>query len=65
VKWRSLQESNPESGTRRLYESWTLPIPATYILDVDHNIRYSAADPDYTSRPEPAEILQFLAKIPR
>src|SRR5436190_23673402 len=46
-------------------DSWTLPIPATYILDRDHNIRYSAADPDYTSRPEPAGILQFLAQIPR
>ena len=42
-------------------DSWQLPIPATYILDRDHTIRYASADPDYTQRPEPAEILQALS----
>ena len=42
-------------------DSWQLPIPATFILGRDHTIIYSSANPDYTERPEPAEILQHLA----
>jgi len=42
-------------------ESWQLPIPATYILDRDHTVLYASTNPDYTERPEPAEILQKLA----
>ena len=42
-------------------ESWELPIPATYILDRDHAILYASANPDYTERPEPADILKVLA----
>jgi peroxiredoxin len=44
-------------------DSWQLPIPATYILDRDHTIRYASADADYTERPEPAEILQELSSF--
>jgi peroxiredoxin len=43
--------------------SWELPIPATYILDQDSTVLYSAANPDYTQRPEPSEILQFLSQL--
>ncbi len=41
-------------------DSWQLPMPVTYILDRDHTILYASSDPDYTERPEPAEILQNL-----
>lgn len=41
--------------------SWELPIPATYILDCDSTIIYASADPDYTDRPEPHAIVEFLA----
>jgi len=41
-------------------ESWELPIPATLILDRDGTILYTAANEDYTERPEPSEIVQFL-----
>ena len=40
--------------------SWELPIPATYVLDREGRILYAGANPDYTERPEPAEILRFL-----
>ena len=40
--------------------SWELPIPATYIIDRDGTILYASANEDYTDRPEPAEIAQFL-----
>ncbi|MGA9039958.1 MAG: peroxiredoxin-like family protein [Terriglobales bacterium] len=42
-------------------DSWQLPIPATYILDRDGTVLYASANPDYTERPEPTEILQKLA----
>jgi peroxiredoxin len=44
-------------------DSWQLPIPATYILDRDHTIRYASVHADYTERPEPAEILQKLSSF--
>jgi peroxiredoxin len=43
-------------------ESWELPIPATYILDRDGTVLYASANEDYTERPEPAEILNFLSE---
>jgi peroxiredoxin len=44
-------------------DSWQLPIPATYMLDLNGTILYASANPDYTERPEPAEILQRLASF--
>jgi peroxiredoxin len=44
-------------------DSWTLPIPATYILDRDGTILFVSANEDYTERPEPLEILSKLEGI--
>jgi peroxiredoxin len=44
--------------------SWELPIPATYVIDRDSTIRYANANPDYTERSEPSDILQFLSQLP-
>jgi peroxiredoxin len=41
-------------------DSWELPIPATYILDGDATILYASANEDYTERPEPEAILDFV-----
>ena len=41
-------------------DSWELPIPATYIVDRDGAILYASANEDYTERPEPVEILNFV-----
>jgi len=41
-------------------ESWELPIPASYILNRDRTVVYTAADEDYRNRPEPMDILQTL-----
>ena len=43
-------------------ESWELPVPATYILETNGTVVYASANPDYTERPEPAEILSVLTK---
>ena len=42
-------------------DSWELPIPATYIIDRDGTVLYASANEDYTERPEPEEIVHFLA----
>jgi peroxiredoxin len=44
--------------------SWELPIPATFIVDRDSTILYSAANPDYSERPEPRAVLDFLQPLP-
>jgi peroxiredoxin len=44
--------------------SWELPIPATYVIDRDSTILYANVNPDYTARPEPGEIIQFLSQLP-
>jgi peroxiredoxin len=44
-------------------DSWTLPIPATYIIDRDGTVLFVSANEDYTERPEPLEILSKLEGI--
>jgi peroxiredoxin len=44
--------------------SWTLPMPARFIIDRSGTIRYAQADPDYTRRPEPEETLAALKALP-
>ncbi len=40
--------------------SWELPIPATYVVKQNGVVLYASADPDYTQRPEPEEIITQL-----
>ena len=40
--------------------SWSLPMPARYVIDATGTIQSVAADPDYTRRPEPEETLAVL-----
>lgn len=42
-------------------DSWQLPIPATFILAPDATVLHASANPDYTDRPEPIEILTRLS----
>jgi peroxiredoxin len=44
--------------------SWELPISATYILERDGRVLYASADPDYTHRPEPEEVVRLLDQFP-
>lgn len=44
-------------------DTWTLPIPATYILDHAGTVRYMWADEDYTERPEPTDIVEKLRTL--
>lgn len=41
-------------------DSWQLPVPATFVIDTDGRLVYAQADPDYTVRPEPADVLAAI-----
>ena len=40
--------------------SWTLPMPARYVIAQDGTIVYAEVNPDYTLRPEPNSMLPVL-----
>lgn len=42
---------------------WELPVPATYIIDIDGTVRWVFADYDYEKRADPADVLKALKKI--
>ena len=42
--------------------SWTLPMPARYIVGQDGVILYSEVNPDYTHRPEPEDMIPLLQR---
>lgn len=44
-------------------DSWTLPIPARFIIDQKQIIRYAAFDPDYTIRPEVFHAVEALKSV--
>ena len=44
-------------------DSWTLPIPARFVVSQDGIIRKVDADPDYTRRPEPEDTIAFLRTL--
>jgi peroxiredoxin len=39
-------------------KSWTLPMPARFILDEHGTILHVDVHPDYTERPEPADMIK-------
>jgi peroxiredoxin len=42
--------------------SWTLPMPARYVIGQDGTIFYSEVNPDYTHRPEPEDMIPVLQR---
>lgn len=42
---------------------WNLPMPARYVVDTDGSIAYAEVNPDYTRRPEPADLFPVLEKL--
>jgi peroxiredoxin len=43
--------------------SWTLPMPGRFVIGQDRVIRYAEVNPDYTQRPEPADMLPVLRHL--
>jgi peroxiredoxin len=44
---------------------WGLPVPATYVAGHDGRIAYAFADPDWSRRAEPGDILAAVARLVR
>jgi peroxiredoxin len=44
-------------------DSWTLPMPARFVIDRAGVIHQADADPDYTRRPEPARTIEVLKSL--
>lgn len=44
-------------------ESWSLPLPARFVVGSDGRIVAADADPDYTRRPEPSATLAVLRRV--
>ena len=44
-------------------DSWTLPVPARFVLSTEGEVLWAGADPDYTHRPEPEETLEVLRRL--
>jgi len=44
-------------------DSWTLPMPGRFILDLQGKVVSADVNPDYTVRPEPAEIIKNLKEF--
>ena len=42
--------------------SWTLPMPARYVIGKDGTILYSEVNLDYTHRPEPEDLIPVLQR---
>lgn len=40
--------------------TWSLPIPATYVIKQDGTVAYHFADADYTKRLDPEEVVNTL-----
>lgn len=43
--------------------SWTLPMPARFVIGQDGVIAYAEVNPDYTLRPDPSELLPTLKAL--
>lgn len=46
-------------------DSWTLPMPATFVIDRDGSIALAFVDSDYRSRLEPADVFATIANLNR
>ena len=44
-------------------DSYTLPVPATYVIQPDLSIRWAFVDADYTRRAEPADVIAAVRAL--
>ena len=43
--------------------SWTLPMPARYVIDGEGIVRWASVSPDYTMRPDPIATIEALRAL--
>ncbi|MEI5906774.1 peroxiredoxin-like family protein [Bacillus spongiae] len=52
----NLEESNNS-------DTWTLPVPGTFVIGSDSKIKMASVNPDYTKRMEPTEVIDTLKSL--
>jgi peroxiredoxin len=64
---KRLQELMKEFGNdlteKNGEDSWTLPVPGTFVISRSGRIEYGFAEPDFTLRADPDEVLAVLDKL--
>ncbi len=43
--------------------SWTLPMPARFVIAQDGTVAYAEVNPDYTRRPDPSALIAVLDRL--
>lgn len=43
-------------------ESWELPVPGSFVIGKTGVVQFAAADPDYTRRTEPSELIRIASQ---
>ncbi len=66
--YRSILVNIPHSNAALTYDtateaSWTLPLPALYLIRPDGTIAFAEAHADHRVRPEPQDLLDTLAAL--
>ncbi|MDF1808391.1 MAG: peroxiredoxin-like family protein [Phycisphaerales bacterium] len=59
-KYREYGIDLPESNDSK---KWELPIPATYVIDTDHTIRFAFVEEDYSKRAKYDDVVDVLKEI--
>ena len=59
------QRSGHDLPVRNGDGRWSLPMPASYVVEAGGRIALANVEPDYRERLDPAVVLQALAKLPR
>jgi len=72
IRWRlpeDLQAIHKQLGADLVAfdgeDSWTLPMPARYVIGQDGVIAYAEINPDYTRRPDPSDVFPVLDQLKR
>ena len=56
-------DTAPDFELKNGDDSWTLPMPARFIIDHSAIIRYTQVDPDYTVHPDPGHTIEALRAL--
>jgi peroxiredoxin len=44
-------------------DDWSLPVPARFLADTSGTIRYAESTPDYSTRPDPDDLMNVLKNL--
>ncbi len=58
-----LIQSGTDLAARHGNAAWFLPVPATFVLDGEGIVRWRFADPDFTRRAEPADVIEVVRAL--